>query len=191
MTPTSTWVDSKCVQSQQAHTPGHCIVRMHIAKGWGFIVAFVVGMLCVPVYLPEEGNVSLYLFLRVNVELCRTSDCINWVKRQLVTFLHEGIFRVTHLLINRFIAEFGKSVRRLCNQLLLPEVEKFMSHGRHPCSACMIYVDVGVFTSSNDGLPVAVCRDEVGKHVGASALVVHGVKDPTTFEAIGYREAYD
>ena len=55
----------------------------------------------------------------------------------------------------------------------------------------MLSMHARVFRLSNDRIQVAVCRDEIGKRVGSSALVVHSVKDPTTLEEIACREAYD
>ena len=49
-------------------------------------------------------------------------------------------------------------------------------------------MDAGVRGRSG-GSAAAVCRDEEGNFIGSSALVVEGVYDPPTLEAIACREA--
>ena len=51
-----------------------------------------------------------------------------------------------------------------------------------------IQVDAGV-RASRGGSAVAVCRDRNGTYLGSSALVIAGVADPATLEAIACREA--
>ena len=52
-----------------------------------------------------------------------------------------------------------------------------------------INVDAAVSRSGNGGALGAVCRSEDGSFMGASSLVVEGVSDPATLEALACREA--
>ena len=52
-----------------------------------------------------------------------------------------------------------------------------------------INVDAAVPQSPRRGAAVAICRDHDGSFQGASAIVVKGVFDPPTLEALAVREA--
>ena len=51
-----------------------------------------------------------------------------------------------------------------------------------------IHVDVAV-RQGRGGSAAAVCRDSSGNYLGSSALVVEGVDDPASLEAMACREA--
>lgn len=52
-----------------------------------------------------------------------------------------------------------------------------------------INVDGGLSRSDLRGAVSAICRDATGKFLGASAIVMDGLNDPTTLEAIACSEA--
>jgi ribonuclease HI len=52
-----------------------------------------------------------------------------------------------------------------------------------------INVDAAVSKTEKKGAMGAVCRDSEGAFVGASAMVIDGISNPGTLEAMAYREA--
>lgn len=56
-----------------------------------------------------------------------------------------------------------------------------------PMGYAKINVDAGCRRGSR-GTAAAVCRDSTGAFLGSSALVIRGVDDPATLEAIACRE---
>ncbi|PNT71871.1 hypothetical protein BRADI_2g36635v3 [Brachypodium distachyon] len=58
-----------------------------------------------------------------------------------------------------------------------------------PPGLIKINVDAGISRSGAGGAIVAVCRDEAGLFLGASAVTVPGLTDPTVLEAMAYDEA--
>ena len=60
----------------------------------------------------------------------------------------------------------------------------------HPPEAiCKINVDGAVSQNRRRGAAVAICRDHNGNYLGASEILVKGVYDPPTLEALAVREA--
>lgn len=57
-----------------------------------------------------------------------------------------------------------------------------------PDGFAKIHVNAGV-RRGRGGATTAVCRDRDGNYLGSSYLVLDGVDDPTTLEAIACREA--
>jgi ribonuclease HI len=53
-----------------------------------------------------------------------------------------------------------------------------------------INVDAAVWKTSNSGAIAAMCRSESGVYLGAFAVVIHGISDPETLEAMACREAF-
>ncbi|PNT63592.1 hypothetical protein BRADI_4g17895v3 [Brachypodium distachyon] len=58
-----------------------------------------------------------------------------------------------------------------------------------PALHVKINVDAAVAKQSSSGAIAAVCRDAGGRFLGASALVIAGIADPGTLEALACREA--
>lgn len=52
-----------------------------------------------------------------------------------------------------------------------------------------IRVDGATSRSLNEGSYCAVCRDDMGKHLGSSAIKCAGISDPASLEALACREA--
>ena len=96
----------------------------------------------------------------------------------------------THIFINRFIDELGivNDGNLRPRQSGAPASEQRKSPKRPPPGHCIILVDASV-RARNGGSAVAVCRDEAGYYLGASALVIEGVTDPTSLQALACREA--
>lgn len=57
-----------------------------------------------------------------------------------------------------------------------------------PVDVAKIHVDAGLLRPAGGGAAAAVCRDDHGAFLESSALVVQGVLDPATLEAIACRE---
>ena len=47
-----------------------------------------------------------------------------------------------------------------------------------------VHVDAAVSRAHNKGAAATVCRDDMGNYVGSSALVIEGITDEATLEAI-------
>jgi hypothetical protein len=58
-----------------------------------------------------------------------------------------------------------------------------------PTSVAKINVDAAVSRGKDQGVAAAFCRGSDGIYLGASVIVVHGVTDPATLEALACREA--
>lgn len=58
-----------------------------------------------------------------------------------------------------------------------------------PAGFAKIHVDAGLMRSGEGGAAAAVCRDSNGQYLGSSSLVVNGVRDVATIEAIACRDA--
>lgn len=61
-------------------------------------------------------------------------------------------------------------------------------HKAPPARYAKIHIDAGLSMPSRCGSAAAVCRDDQGNHMGSSVLVVHGIQDPATLEAMACRE---
>jgi hypothetical protein len=53
---------------------------------------------------------------------------------------------------------------------------------------CKVNVDAAQSKTRVAGAVAAVCRDENGRFLGASARVIDGIRDPATLEAIACAE---
>ena len=107
--------------------------------------------------------------------------------------IHEFIFQspqATHGFIGRFIADLdivrNKEKGPAASATLPRQIQRRPK--KPPVGFCKIHVDAGVVTRKG-GSAVAVCRDDGGNYMGSSALMVEGVVDPATLEAIACREA--
>ena len=59
-----------------------------------------------------------------------------------------------------------------------------------PSGECAkVNVDAAIRGTSRAGSAVALCRDKNGTFIGASALVIKGIHDPTALEALVVRES--
>jgi hypothetical protein len=58
-----------------------------------------------------------------------------------------------------------------------------------PPESMKINVDGGAAKTQNKGAAAAVCRDADGRYMGSSVLVVEGITDPATLEAMACNEA--
>ena len=57
-----------------------------------------------------------------------------------------------------------------------------------PTGFAKIHVDAELSRSCIKGTVAAVCRDSEENYLGSSSLVIHGVRDVATLEAIAFRE---
>lgn len=106
--------------------------------------------------------------------------------------IHEAIFQspqATNIFIKRFLEDLAiiSSVPNK-NSGNAPLSHAVIKPKRPPTGFCKIHVDAGV-RHTRGGSAVAICRDEDGNFMGSSALVIEGLVDPPTLEAIACREA--
>ena len=58
-----------------------------------------------------------------------------------------------------------------------------------PSSCAKINVDAAVRANRGRGVAAVVCRDQAGRFQGASGIVINGINDPSTLEALAVQEA--
>ncbi|XP_020153203.1 uncharacterized protein [Aegilops tauschii subsp. strangulata] len=113
-----------------------------------------------------------------------------WTARRKA--IHEGIFQsphATYSFVNRYIEELGMISGKEETRLTEPPVQGRAPRPRRPPTGFhKIHVDAAT-RQGRGGAVSAVCRDGNGNFVGSSALVIIGVQDPATLEAIAVREA--
>ncbi|XP_020149522.1 uncharacterized protein [Aegilops tauschii subsp. strangulata] len=103
--------------------------------------------------------------------------------------VHEGIFQSPQAVQN--------FIRRYCDELnmIRPKVVRAVVYisgptvPQQPKAPPMGYAKIHVDAAVRPEGAVAVCRDSSGNYLGSSALVVEGVDDPTSLEAMACREA--
>ena len=128
-------------------------------------------------------------FIKVSVTLWAI-----WIAcRKLI---HEGINQSplsTHLFISQFISELGEiqnkgDVQRggAPPQKPIQQVKRWIAP---PEGKFKINVDAGISIDHDGDAGAAICRDHEGNYLGSSILVIHGMLDPATVEAVACREA--
>lgn len=109
--------------------------------------------------------------------------------------IHEGEHQSpmsTHMFINKFLSD-----HELSNPVKIQVPPRTMQRAQVrawiPPSSYTIKINVDGDVSRNDerGAIGAVCRDDMGLYLGSSALVLPGMIDPATLEALACREALD
>jgi ribonuclease HI len=58
-----------------------------------------------------------------------------------------------------------------------------------PADSLKINVDGGIAKTQNKGAAAPACRDALGRYMGSSIIVVEGITDPATLEAMACNEA--
>jgi hypothetical protein len=103
--------------------------------------------------------------------------------------IHEGIFQSplsTHHFVERFIVDLQmikptpKSVR--------PSISRGVAWLQLPADMVKINVDATTSKNSSIGSIAAAARDANGSFLGALSVVMDGVTDPETLEAMACRE---
>ena len=106
--------------------------------------------------------------------------------------IHEAIFQTSHArhaFINRFIADLDQVRVTKPTSNVAPRVHQAAPRPSAPrANYAKIHVDAAV-RANRGGSAAAICRNSHGAYLGSSALVVAGVCDPATLEAIACREA--
>jgi ribonuclease HI len=104
--------------------------------------------------------------------------------------IHEELFQSplsTHCFVESFLRDLAmtkekkktpKKEEGTCLRWIAP-----------PVGSVKINVDAAVRKHQNFGAVAAVCRAEDGHYLGASAVVIQGISDPATLEALACREA--
>ena len=114
-----------------------------------------------------------------------------WAARRKA--IHEDIFQSPHAIqsfITRFITDLNVvRAEKPSHQRAANVHAGTITRPRAPSeNFAKIHVDAGV-RAQRGGSAAAVCRDGHGNFLGSSMLVVYGVCDPATLEAIACREA--
>lgn len=96
----------------------------------------------------------------------------------------------THIFIDRYIRELEilKEPRPMQNTGTGAVPRGFRRQKVPPVGYAKIHMDARVSTPSRGGMAAAVRRDDQGNYMGSSVLVVPGLQDPATLEAIACRE---
>lgn len=108
--------------------------------------------------------------------------------------IHEGIFQspqATYSFVTRYIEEISllRDDRNEASRGVAGASSSANQQPRAPPEGYVkIHVDGGVCTGRG-GTAAAVCHNDHGKFLGSSALVISGVDDPASLEAIACREA--
>lgn len=125
---------------------------------------------------------------REMIQILVTLWAIWWARRRSI---HEQNFQSplsTFSFIQRFLQDL-KMVEAAPRGPAIParvQERKWIA----PVSGCVkINVDGGLSRSGERGAVSAVCTDDTGKFMGASAVVVEGLVDPETLEAVACSEA--
>jgi hypothetical protein len=113
-----------------------------------------------------------------------------WTSRRKA--IHEGIFQTPHAiytLVKHFIGDLVVVRDREPRRTRPVQTTSAPRRPKAPPENFVkIQVDAGV-RASRGGSAAAVCKDRNGVYLGSSALVIVGVADPSTLEAIACREA--
>jgi hypothetical protein len=114
-----------------------------------------------------------------------------WHARRKV--FHENIFQSplsTHSFVENFLNDLEMATpKSKLSQCTTRREEVAHKWTAPPSGFSKINVDAAVRKNQNCGAVAAVCRGDDGVYLGASAVVVQGISDPTTLEALACREA--
>ena len=148
-----------------------------------------------PLFADETPDPKLWLFSLSQVlsqekyiEVLVTLWAIWWARRKLI---HEDEFQSslsTHGFITRYLADLcylHNKEERSSNTSLTIKKRWLLP----PAGTTKINVDGAVAKTENRGAVSAVCRDDTGTFVGASAITVEGITDPEVLEAVACAEA--
>ena len=114
-----------------------------------------------------------------------------WTARR--KYIHEGITQspqATSLFVSRFIKELELINTKPQHTLQAAPWVNVAAHARPkapPEGFVKIHVDGAVYRNRR-GTAAAVCRDQTSNYLGSSELVLPGITDPPTLEAIACRE---
>jgi hypothetical protein len=107
--------------------------------------------------------------------------------------IHKDVFQSplsTHLFVQRFISEIGQTkTSNVPRRLGLPGSVQVPTWRPPPPGFVKVKVDGAVSRSGTDGSYSAICRDENEVYLGASAMYVRGIADPSILEALACKEA--
>lgn len=115
-----------------------------------------------------------------------------WTARRKL--IHEGVNQSplsTHLFVTRFIAELDQ-IRDPRSSHAISAVPRTVLQEKWipPPEGCIkLNVDAGFSTEHNVGAGAVICRDRDGAYLGSTTLVIQGLVDPASLEAIACREA--
>ena len=124
---------------------------------------------------------------------CMVTMWAIWFARRKL--IHEDIFQSplsTNCFVENFLKDLGVTTEK--KQLKpahkkMPTSSKVSGWCAPPEGYAKIHVDAAVKKDQEGGAVAAVCRSSNGTYLGASAVVVHGITDPGTLEALACREA--
>jgi ribonuclease HI len=103
--------------------------------------------------------------------------------------IHEGIFQSplsTHHFVERFIADLH--MIKPTPKSVSPSISRRVVWLPPPADMVKINVDAATSKNSSIGSIAAVARDANGSFLGASSVVMDGMSDPETLEAMACRE---
>lgn len=144
----------------------------------------------------SEPSVRVWLFSMMDVlshdELTKmtvTLWAVWYARRKLI---HKGINQspyATHNFVVNFIAELEQLAPQPEAQTTARAQPDRTNRWIPPSRGCVkINVDAGVSADQSVGTAAAVCRDRDGTFLGSSMLMIQGLVDPPTLEAIACSE---
>jgi hypothetical protein len=113
-----------------------------------------------------------------------------WTARRKA--IHECIFQSplsTHGFVNIFLAEIQSLAKPERVSIRNLEVRPQAKWLPPPIAIPKINIDASVSKSGEKRVAAAICRDNLGVNLGASAIVYCGITDPSILESLACREA--
>lgn len=175
----------------------HSLLECSLAKGvWALTDEDIVDYIAAS----KQPDPKLWLFDLIDnlpqaavVKVLVTLWAIWWAKRKAV---HEKEYQSplsTFLFIERFLDDVqiaGEPGRRSCTRQPLHATHTVSHRWIAPQTGfAKTNVDGGLSRAGDRGAASAVCRDENGYFLGASAIVIEGLTDPASLEALACGEA--
>lgn len=120
------------------------------------------------------------------VKMLVTLWSIWWARRQAI---HEDKFQsplTTFSFITGYLSDLAEVSRKQQGRVLGPKAETKWK--APPSGVLKIYVDAAVGRHEDGGAIAAICRDEAGIYLGASAVQIPDLIDPEVLEAMATNE---
>ena len=143
-----------------------------------------------------EPEAKLWLFSMIHtlnqedLTRCLVTLWAIWFARRKA--IHEETFQSplsTHLFVKSFIRDLELAAARQAKPNAPRRQEPVIRWIAPPRGTAKINVDAAVRKNGKIGAIAAVCRNDEGRFLGASAVVLHGIHDPAVLETLACREA--
>jgi ribonuclease HI len=181
---------SACFSCGQQDSWRHSLLECNITRCvWDLVDEHTVEAVCEIEDMDAKSWLVAIFKVLPHVEAVRVSVvlwAIGFVHRKGI---HENIFQSplsTHGFIERFMAGLGEGqVKPFCSHQVVQQRERWIPL---PEGAVKINVDAALSKNDQIASATAIVRDEIGRFMGASMLVLKGVSEPEVMEVIACRE---